>query len=439
MISLRQRRAVGGLVFLAGSPLLPAQDAPGPGATWPVHGEATFQLRARGTDDERDVDAITLLALDAGDAREDRFTVEFLGRLAADLDGDDGDTFADITDTYSSAVTAQVYTAALSVHRVAGLERLRLGRQTLVDTPVVALFDGAWLETPEWGDLAVRASAYAGVPSHLHESSPEGDRVGGAVLEARPWTGSRWRLDWMHARDEYAGQVEEDDLWSLRAWQAVAERGELQAGATLRDGDLRDVDLRQRWWLPGGGELGLVLAALRQRQPVQAREFDPFTRAAFDLVAYREARASLRQPVGEHLELDLGGTVRRLEDRADEGPFNREFEHGWVATTWSVPGHEGVALSVSGDAWHGDGSRIVTLGGGATADLTATVRLEAASSYALYRADLFGAEERTHVRTWSLGLRWDVTDGWRARLVAELESDDEERYLAGKAVLTWSF
>jgi hypothetical protein len=144
-----------------------------------VHGSLTTRYVGRQRGGEQDHDLYALLSLDVGDRIEDEWTAYVLGRVSKDLDGDTGgedSTFFSQEDTYSGSLNGRLYEAYVENHD-SGLEVLRLGRQTLYETPEFVRIDGVRLETASEGGDKHSFGAYVGRPVHEYESSPSGDEA----------------------------------------------------------------------------------------------------------------------------------------------------------------------------------------------------------------------------------------------------------------------
>lgn len=227
----------------------PAAPQPAPSsqaATTPlIRGQLTTRYWLRWTGSQNDSDLYETLTLDIGDPDKHDVTGHFYGRLAADLDADTNGSppFFSLQDVRSDSVDAYVYDAFADVHRFSELELLRIGRQTIAETPEIAFFDGVHARTSARSDSGLQFGAYGGVSVHLYESSRTGDVTAGLYGEGRPWEGGRIRLDWMHLEDEALLGPHSDDLFSGGIWQSC---GKLQLEGQYSRIESRDRDVRAR-------------------------------------------------------------------------------------------------------------------------------------------------------------------------------------------------
>src|SRR5262245_20498693 len=150
-----------------------------------VRGQLVSRYWLRWTGSHSDQDLYETLMLDVGNEDHDAVTGHFLGRLAADIDGHGGGAspFFSLQDTRNGPVDVQIYEAYADLHMVPGIELLRAGRQTIVDTPELAFFDGVHCRTSPVAGGELQFGAYGGVSTHLYESSPEGDWTAGLYGE----------------------------------------------------------------------------------------------------------------------------------------------------------------------------------------------------------------------------------------------------------------
>jgi len=409
-----------------------------------IHGWSSTTLRYRRTDDAEDADLLETLSLDVGNAERDPLSAHVLAYAAADLDGrsfDDGEDadFADLDDTYESDVIARLYDAYVDVHTVDELAALRLGRQTLYDTPVLALFDGVWLETDELARKETSLGLFLGRSIHHFETAFDDDQVAGAYVQAVPWRAGRLRLDYMHLVDDTRLTKEKEDLLSLRAWQSVGDELRLSAGHTRLDGEERDVFARANWFDPEH-DLGLQLSyyELLETQGQLAYELDPYSALLFEQDPYRQWQVTASKGLGSRVVLEAGASFRRLSDEDDEGQFNREYDQQHLTLTVSdLPG--ATELAVTGTQYDDSGSKIETLGADLGRDFGSDWNASLGTYYALYEVDVFLERERDHARVWYARAKNRRGEDLTLDFRVEYETDDFDDYLVTRVGAKWSF
>lgn len=424
-------------------PVTPSPD--GGGDTRPttpaVHGSLSLRYDLRATDRETDHDLVGLLSLDVGEEATEPVTVHFLGRLSGDLDGQTDPAFRDITDSFSQDVNGRVYDAYLDFHRVTYFDTVRLGRQTLYETPFVVTIDGAQVQTEGVTRYELKVGAYGGLPTHLYESSPEGDWTVGAHVEGRPWSGGRARVDWMHVTDETGFAENRDDLLGVALWQTIHENLQLHARYNWLEGQGRDWQARATLAVPEWtAQLQLSYYELLRTQRAQAIEFDPFSQAAFAYFPYRQYRATATKDLGEHASVQAGADLRRLRSSTDEARFNREFERFFLTPSVHDVVVAGLSASLTGEVWSSRGGEdIASVGGELRQEISADLDVYFATSYALYQFDLFANREKERVRTYAVGADGHLREDLRLRLEYAYERDTFDRYHSVKVGLTWRF
>lgn len=417
--------------------------ADGAVADGPVHGSSATYFRARRTDDATDIDLYETLSVDFGDESRDATTGHLMFYAAADLDGrsaSDGEDadFLDVDDSHDTAIVGRLYDAWVDLNAVDGLAEARIGRQQMVDTPVLTWFDGAWIETEEAQQRDLALGLYGGVPVHMFESSREGDVLGGVYLSSRPWKGGRVRLDYLHLEDETRLGEERDDLYALRAWHNPSERLRLSAGHTRLESDSRDLFGRGDWYDPEDDlRVQVYYRELFQTQGDLPLEIDPFYSSLRSLFPYRTGSLVASKGLGDRWIVEAGVARRAMSDEQDEGQFNREWDryHGTLTIAELRPGLE---VTLTGEAYDDGGTTIEAWSADVSQELENGWEASVGSAYALYEYDVFLERERDHSRIWYLRVR---QRGDRQTLDTRLdyEEDDLDDYLVLRLGMTWSF
>ena len=427
---------------------IPAQDRkgsvagaePGEHPAFPIRGTLTSRYRGRWESDAGDHDLYQVLTLEAGDAETDRVTAHFMGQAAYDLDGADSEgnyAFFSLQDTYDSPVTARLYHAYADVHET-GLETVRLGRQLIYETPEVAYFDGVRVETEGLGEKDVQLGIYGGVPVHPYESSPEGDVIVGVSGQARPWRGSRLRLDWMHLEDESLLGENRDDLAAVALDQSFSPGFQVGGEYSLLEGEQRDFRLRASAYSAQSDLTAEVsFYKLLRAQGERAIPFDPFFATLFELFPYWQSRMLLSKGFEAGVTLAAGLDLRRVEDSNDLGEFNRDFERYHLTTTFDELPAE-LELSLTGELWESDQSDIRSWGLDLRRQLTDELAATVGTYFSLFKYELYTDSEREDVRTWYTALAWRRAKGPRFDLRYELEDADLDQFHYLRLGATWS-
>jgi hypothetical protein len=404
----------------------------------PIHGEVQLRYRGRRTDDAEQHDLYTTLALDVGDAERNPFTAHLMGRLWLDLGGDDpNDLFFGTEDRFGSP-HGLLYYAYADAHRVDGFESIRLGRQQIWDTPVFVVFDGLRLEPKELGGL--RLGAYGGLRTQYYDESTPDDLVGGVYGEGRPWEGGRLRVDYMRLEDEQRLGDASDDLLGLGLWQQLGEELALESEFTALEGRGRDLRLRAHYLEP---ESELMLQgtyyAMLQTQKEQALEVDPYFSSLAEYFPFQQVGLLASKAFGEHLSVDVGLDLRRLDDEDEVGEFNHEFERYYLSTVFPDLLLDGLELTLTADVWQDDQQDVRTWGADLRREFKRDLEAALGSYYSLYKYDLFLDSERDDVRTYYAKLRYGRGEAVTLDLGLDYEDDDFEEYLTPRVGVRWRF
>ncbi len=416
----------------------PATPPPPPtGLAW--RGTLATRYRGRHGDGATDQDLTARLNLDFGLAERDPFTFHFAGRGFADLDGRRADDpFLGLDQSLGNDVNARLYAAHLDAHRLPHVDLLRLGRQDLDETPTPVTLDGVRADSERFTNAKLYLSAYSGIPVHHFEASRHDDLVYGVAGGGQPWHAARVRLDWMSLRDEFLATDRHDELLGVRWWQNLQDL-QLHGLHTWRDGKPRDLGLGLR------GELGLPLTfradyrELLTTQGAQVTELDPFYSIALDYAPYRQIEGALSRDFGDHLTVNVGGELRRLQDSGDEGSFNREFERTHADVTLRDLGAKGLSLALGGSVWKSSGDTFRTVTGDLEYRPDPSLRFVLGTGYDLFRFDAFLADEQVHVRSYYLRSDWRLGKAVRGDAGYEYEQADDGEFHQFRLGVTWTF
>ncbi|MBM4062894.1 MAG: hypothetical protein FJ265_17635 [Planctomycetes bacterium] len=401
-------------------------------------GQSTTRYYARWTSDEADHDLVELLSLDFGNAARDTVSGRVMGRLTYDLDGYDT-TFASINDAYGDRFDALLYDAYADLNKVPGFSRVRLGRQSVVETPEVAWFDGAHATSAEFTDFALQFGAYGGASTHLYESSRSGDLVAGAYAQGRPWTGARLRLDYMRLEDDGRFGEHDDDLLGAGFWQEVGKRLRFDAqysriASADRDAQGHVLYRVPEWdlWVRGG------YFRLLEAQGELVLEADPFFQALNRLFPYDQWSLQAAKGFADLVRLQAAMDLRRVDDAGDVGFYNRDYDRWSATVTLLELGVKGLTASGTVDLWDTDAQLVRSFGGdlGYAVDRTT---LSLGTYYSLYKYDLFTNSERDHVRTYYLRLHHKLNASFGLDGDYEFEDEGQEEFHRIRLGVTWRF
>ncbi len=405
----------------------------------PITGRLSMRYVGRFAGSSSDHKLYTTLSADVGDPQRDDATFHFMGRLVANLERGDAE-FADILDTWNGDVVGFLYDAFVDLHRQEGLRRVRLGRQWLADTPVQVFLDGIHVESEPALGLDLVLGAFGGASARLYESSQQGDWAAGAYAEARPWEGSRVRLDYLYLEDQPRFGAAENELASARIWQGLGAGLRAEAGYTRLDDQDRDVEGRLTYADPEGAWLArLSFYQLLETQGDLVNELDPYYTSVLELYPYTQMGALVSRGLGERFDLDLGVDVRRVQDDDDVGDFNRDYERGYANLRIEDAVFDGLTIALMSDVWHADGRDVRSFGFDASRPLWTNWTGSIGSYYALYKYDMFTNTERDDVRTYYLRIGQRVGEGLSFDFGYELENNEIDDFHTLRLRGVWRF
>jgi len=427
-------------IQLAASP----QGAQDPqGRAFSIHGSFGLRYRARWNGNTSDQDLAESLTLELGDAAHDALTASISAEARQDIDGlalGSNSTYYELEDTHGDAFDGQLYHAYVDVHAASGWETLRLGRQTIVDTPETAWIDGLRAETREFGGARTRLGAYAGVPVQRYGGYTDGAAVYGAFAEVRPWSGGRVRGDWLHAEDDVRLGTLSDDLFGVGLWQSLWTNLRLDGQYTRLEELDRDLRLRASWM---ASDSDLVLSAtwyrLLEPQGQLAVPLDPFYATLHTLEPYEQFGLQVSKSLTRHLQLQAGYDARRVEQAEDVGAFNRDFDRGYATLTATGLLPAALDLSLTGEIWDSEQNDLRTLGAELARCFAERLEASLGTYYSLYEYDLFQARELDHVRVWYLRLLFDRSATMPLELRYTFEDNPSDSYHDLRMGATWHF
>lgn len=425
------------------APLCGAPKAPV--CTW--SGDVTLRFKGRYTDSDSDSDLYQHLRLRY--RREDAtgLSGSVHLRVSEDLDGLDDSAqffvFDSIDDTYDSAVVARLYHAYVNYRTAGGaLEQVRAGRQYITAGDVFQV-DGAHATfAPSGRASLLRAYLFGGVPTHLFDTSLEGDWIFGAGVSFTPWRGASLEISDVYLEDQnnlYGGNTA--NLLAVEGSQRLSCWGTLRGAYQHLDAEPRRASVSLDAYLARYDatlRAALFTQILNERE--QVYDIDPYFAILIDQAPYWDARLSAGKGLTRCLHLEGGLHTRKLYDQADQGVFNREFvtvygtlsSKGWP---WNSLG-----LALTGEWWSAEAQEdVFALGFEADWRSGRRWRFTAGTDYSLYRTDFYAAAERYHNYGWYLRTRWQPRACWELDGSVRVDDDDFDTYLTVTLAARYEF
>lgn len=400
-------------------------------AEYPIHGYLKSRYIGRTTDGASDNDLYETLSVDFGDTAENDVTGHFLGDVSFDLDGKTETRgyypFDSARDSTGSGIVGEVYSAYLDVNRIGAVSYLRLGRQSIYETPEVSFFDGLSAESEELGSLKLKLGAYAGIPVYLYQGYSSGDLVAGGYATGRLWQGARARVDLQHFEGTNGTAELSNDLIGVDAWQRLGRHIDLRAHYTNLDGADRDILARgtfnQAEWDFRFHATYYQLLRVQQSAVIGADSFYPIMK---DQLPYIEGRCLVSKGFGEHVNVDAGVDVRRLSNEAADTDYNHEFERYFATLDILDLVVKGSSISLTGEQWVSAGTTTESQGLDLTCPIADKSKLTVGTAHYLYKYDYYADQEKDDVQTYYL--KYEYKHSRALRLSVDYTYEDDSSY-----------
>jgi hypothetical protein len=403
--------------------------------------------RNRQTSDEADQDIYQYLDLKSEDNQKGRYSFYLFGRGAYDLDGETDDdrtyVFDSIEDSYHANPNGNLYYAYLDLHKIKNIDTIRIGRQSIYETPITVYFDGVRIDSREYADLGrLKAGFYAGVPVHLYEDNPGLDDVVGLYVQSRPWRGGRIKLDYIHIDDDNLYGVQSDDLVALRYWHALSRHLSTHfmfshVGSVSRDLLLKTTyfNENQNFILEGS------YYELLEEQRFFAIHFDPFFTITEKYYPYRQGSLMVYKGVGDNLGVSAGLDGRWLVDDNNESIFNHQFVRYYAGLSLYDLPTAGFEADIFAEVWNSEDndSEVNTYSGEIRYSHNEIFNLALGADYALYKYDFYLADELENVWTYFFRTKINISKRFEAEFKYSYEDEEFEEYQRAQLGLIYYF
>lgn len=402
---------------------------------FPIDGYIKVKYRIRWTDDfspfssdNTDQDIYEYLNIDFGDESRNRVTAHLYGRATQDLDGARDVKgfyiFDSITDTYKSSLNLRLYHAYIDINSFWIFSKMRVGRQYLYDTPEILYIDGGLVETKsieKAGNLTF--GIYGGLPTHLFESSVEGDVIFGLYSTWQFLPSNKMRVDWTYIRDVNFLGLNNNNLFGISFWQTIAKQYHIYLQSTILDSRWRDITIKgtynnpdKNFWVSG------YFKRLNETQKQLSIQFDPYFVVAQELFPYNQYQIDLYKGLGEHISISSGIMIRDLQDENKSNRFNREFRRFYITPAYHIK-KPIMDISLILEWWDGAGTEdIKTAGLDITTTCSKKLKISIGTYYSLYKYDYYLDIERQNVRTYYLKAKYQLKDNIKIDGRFELEN-----------------
>jgi len=418
---------------------------------WVLTGYANLGYRLRYTygyidSTEEDQDIRGLLSLSIKDReRDERFKFYMLANLNLDIDGRPAGGYGpyrDVYDTYRGNFKSQVYSAYLESRCSHLNTTFTLGRQSIYRGESLD-FDGLHAEYRASKNL--NFSLYGGIPSNFWESSHKGDSFAGGGVEAGTPKKFSLRCDYVHIRDkktyEPGEPVAKDDLVILSGKYLVLKPFSLYGLYSRLEGKERRALVRAKW---ADAKHGLLVSATFLRQNVTlmdySTELSPYHVVLAEYAPYYRYKAMALKELGEHLSIEAGIDIRKLQDDADEGMLNHSYEKFYSSVHLVKLLDNKMDVSVSVEKWNASGHYDKTaIEGMVKVRVSPELKVRFGSDFSKYKYDYNLQQERENVSGFFARADYKFSPAASLRFKYSLERDEREVFnlLEFSLILSW--
>ncbi|QQR81337.1 MAG: polysulfide reductase NrfD [Deltaproteobacteria bacterium] len=392
----------------------------------------------------------TLVTLNVGDAKLDRFSGAIQGGLIEDLDKQNpGSPFQNVYDTFGSHVIGRLYYGYLDVNRASVFNNIRLGRQHIYELEGLH-FDGLSMESNTYAGF--KLSAFSGTPVHLYETQlglDPGDWTVGGALQWTPIAKLRFRFSTVHLRDKVSAfrifqNNTDDTLLGGSVWYSLTPHWELYSRFSSFTDQVRDVDFGSYTDITSQ-DMKVTVTGHRLLASYSFRvdELDPYTFAG-TYQPYTEVMAQVYKGFGKKFSAVVGGGERIL----DHNQIASEFNHGYDKIYGSFSTRDflvkGLSSTTTGDYSHGRDNVLKNNYFGMSFSLNQELLakkliLGAGTAYYLYRFNLFTGNESSDVHTYFSEVEGRVRKNLKLKATYEFEKNRINGFHSGKVRAIWNF
>lgn len=408
-----------------------------------LSGYTQVRMRSRwtGDGDDEDTDVYGVVGLDYDPGTMSGWSFHMLGRTAWSVDRQPASSvFYSEQDTHDRDVDGDIYHAYVDLPMKEDFRQARLGRMLMFDTPETIHFDGAQFETHPMGLTAFTMGAYAGSSVHLSETWPSDEWLGGVYATFRPWEKGTMRFDLMHFEDDARIGDGDNDLITMGLSHRLTDEVRVEGEYSMLDGDARDMRLKSFALFPDQ-ELTVRVSYYQQfeRELDFASELNPFYNFLNVSEPYNQEQLSFTKSFGESLDLIGGIDSRRVEDDADIGRFNRDFDRYFITASMPDLLPMSTTLGLTGEVWDSPQNDISTWGVDLTTTLEDGAEASVGSYYSLYKYYWDVAAEREDVRTYFGEYKRDLSESSSFKVRYEYEDESVDSFHSLKLSVLWRF
>ena len=408
-----------------------------------VSGYADLRTRSRWAEDRGDDDheLYGIIAADMETGGEHSWGVHVMARGRYGLNSQTPDSvFFNELDTHDNRLDGDIYHAYVDAPVDDYLALLRVGRMVIFNTPRTAYLDGIIAETNPTGPAELAVGAYAGNSVHLSEAWPSDEWMGGMYGSLQPWERGKFRVDWMRLNDDVRFDERITNLISFDLSQRVTKNLRLEGEFSLLNGARNDTNVKGFWLLPEQDlTVRLSYYRLLKAQTDFAYELNPFFNSMRTHHPYDQAQLVVSKTFGEEFQLFGGLDTRRVENGADVGTYNRDFDRYYLTAALLELLPLQTTVSATGEIWDSPGNDIQTWGLDLTSKVDEMTKASIGSYYSLYKYYLDTNAERDNVRTFYGEFRRELSESMSFIARYEYENEVIDTFHNLRLGLTWRF
>ncbi|MHC4547639.1 MAG: hypothetical protein ACYTEZ_02595 [Planctomycetota bacterium] len=396
---------------------------------WDIEGYIDEYLRYRNVSGDNDFYSFTQFYVDATRGTGRPYHFRFNGRLIAELAGDQqpNDPLYGFWDTFDHDVQFRLYEAYFDVPQLAkGTLLVRAGRQ-FIDEGVYLQVDGLRIDM----DLSqhfkgVDFTVIGGVPVRLSGTSVDSNWMVGAIVRARVTDRTRLRFSYYHISEFFPGINDpvvdptnqpvtypaehlDDDLVGLSVWHRFQPTLRFFGRFTLLNGDANELHLRLRWFTKDGRWTAVIeWYQLFERLQNVTNDLTPYVPMLGSYQPFWRLGARVTYRIAEVWIFQGGLSHRQLENESNEGTFNHEYNHGYLAATRVDAWTPGLDLTLTANGYQSSSNDLAAVTTTADYRVSPRVRVTGGIDYSFYKYIWFNNTEHEDVWTYFARVRWEA-------------------------------
>lgn len=448
----------------ASDPIASSEDDKGTSYISTLDGYSTLSYRVQNMEGDRsDQDVSQYLSLSLGDSEMDRVTWYFFGSLRENIDDSDnsitkekfnrlifprtpaeenpivsGAPFFSIDDSINDGFTARPYEFYADIKDISIFKNIRAGRQYIHEVENLH-FDGLKMESENYN--GIRLTTFAGMPVHFFETSDSGDLLAGVSVEFQPINDSRIRLNYTYVNDNNNDiDGNDDNLFELSWRHNIKEWWNVYADFSMIDQTGRDAEIRSGWMFPDI-DMDVNVSVFKQLSVLEdfTTELDDFNVIIGDFFPYTEYSVNAYKGFLQNFGLAAGFNIRELNDAADEGQFNHEFDHYYVTLSSHNLPLDGSSVSITGNFYDTNDDENRSLGLDFRQKINEKLTLSGGTYYSLFKFDSLSESERDNVKTYFLNTKYQITKKVEINMEYEFERFDQDSFHTVESALEYRF